>query len=314
MISALLPLAQAPEGMAAVSLMLRGRYDVRGGFLVLSMALRLMADRRRRAHRPHVDDHRDRAGAGGRVGGDRRGGTPRLPPLPSSRAPSAGRGRARDRSLHPAVERRNRRRVAARDAHADAARHRVDGESGRLLPRRAVAADGVQRRLCADQARDARASRRATGSAARAIACSPASADTRCSPRSAPSCSCPLLLVFMPQIVRLLFVSKNLGAVNAARIIVAAGAVQFVVGWSKSFAVTVGRPQLRIWTHGIETAVLLPLAVRSAGVGCERRRRRHARLERRVRARVGRAVRAHPAGAAAGEARDVRAGDRGLST
>jgi len=71
----------------------------------------------------------------------------------------------------------------------------------------------------------------------------------------------PLLLVFMPQIVRLLFESKNLGAVNAARIIVAAGAVQFVVGWSKSFAVTVGRPNLRIWTHGIETAVLLPLAI-----------------------------------------------------
>jgi O-antigen/teichoic acid export membrane protein len=71
----------------------------------------------------------------------------------------------------------------------------------------------------------------------------------------------PPMLVFMPQIVRLLFESKNLGAVQAARIIVAAGAVQFVVGWSKSFAVTVGRPKLRIWTHGIETAVLLPLAI-----------------------------------------------------
>ncbi len=43
----------------------------------------------------------------------------------------------------------------------------------------------------------------------------------------------PLLLVFMPQIVRLLFTAKNVGAVDAARIIVAAGAVQFVVGWSK---------------------------------------------------------------------------------
>src|SRR5581483_4331124 len=68
-------------------------------------------------------------------------------------------------------------------------------------------------------------------------------------------------LVFMSPIVRLLFQSKNLGAVDAARIIVAAGAVQFVVGWSKSFAVTVGRPNLRIWTHGIETVVLLPLAI-----------------------------------------------------
>ena len=37
-IAALLPLAQSPEGMAAVPLMLRGRYDIRGGFLGLSMA------------------------------------------------------------------------------------------------------------------------------------------------------------------------------------------------------------------------------------------------------------------------------------
>jgi O-antigen/teichoic acid export membrane protein len=71
----------------------------------------------------------------------------------------------------------------------------------------------------------------------------------------------PPLLVFMPELVRLLFTEKNIGAVTAARIIVVAGAVQFVVGWSKSFAVTAGRPQWRIWTHGIETAVLLPLAV-----------------------------------------------------
>jgi O-antigen/teichoic acid export membrane protein len=71
----------------------------------------------------------------------------------------------------------------------------------------------------------------------------------------------PPLLIFMPQLVRLLFDAKNLGAVTAARIVVVAGAVQFVVGWSKSFAVTTGRPQWRIWTHGIETAVLIPLAI-----------------------------------------------------
>jgi O-antigen/teichoic acid export membrane protein len=69
----------------------------------------------------------------------------------------------------------------------------------------------------------------------------------------------PLLLVFMGPIVRLLFSAKNAGALGAARIIVVAGAVQFAVGWSKSFAVTIGRPQLRIWTHGLETLVLLPL-------------------------------------------------------
>jgi O-antigen/teichoic acid export membrane protein len=70
----------------------------------------------------------------------------------------------------------------------------------------------------------------------------------------------PILLVFMPQVIRLLVGSGYLGAVDAARIAVVAGMVQFLVGWSKSFAVTAGRPQLRIWTHGIESLVLLPLA------------------------------------------------------
>jgi O-antigen/teichoic acid export membrane protein len=69
----------------------------------------------------------------------------------------------------------------------------------------------------------------------------------------------PVLLVFMGPIVRLLFSPKNSGAIAAARIIVVAGAVQFLVGWSKSFAVTCGRPQLRIWTYGAETLVLVPL-------------------------------------------------------
>src|SRR5262249_12729981 len=42
-IAATVPLLQAPEGMAATALMLRGRYDARGWFLAVSMALRLAA-------------------------------------------------------------------------------------------------------------------------------------------------------------------------------------------------------------------------------------------------------------------------------
>src|SRR4029077_14369561 len=71
----------------------------------------------------------------------------------------------------------------------------------------------------------------------------------------------PILIFLMVPIVRILFSAKNLGAVDAARVIVVAGAVQFVVGWAKSFAVTIGRPKLRIWTHGLETVLLIPLIV-----------------------------------------------------
>ena len=71
----------------------------------------------------------------------------------------------------------------------------------------------------------------------------------------------PPLLVFMPDLIRLIFRPEYLGAVNAARLFVLAAAVQLVVGWTKSFPVTIGRPGLRIWTHGIETIVVLPLVV-----------------------------------------------------
>jgi O-antigen/teichoic acid export membrane protein len=69
----------------------------------------------------------------------------------------------------------------------------------------------------------------------------------------------PPLLVFAPDIVRLLFGAKWVGAANAMRLIVIAGALRMIYGWTKSFPVSIGRPNLRIWTHGVEALVLVPL-------------------------------------------------------
>jgi len=69
----------------------------------------------------------------------------------------------------------------------------------------------------------------------------------------------PVFLVAMPWLVRVVFGSEYLPAVDAARIVLVAAAIQLVLGWSKSLPVTVGRPHLRIVTHGVETLVLLPL-------------------------------------------------------
>jgi O-antigen/teichoic acid export membrane protein len=69
----------------------------------------------------------------------------------------------------------------------------------------------------------------------------------------------PPLLVFAPDIVRLVFGAKWVGAANAMRLIVIAGALRMVYGWTKSFPVSIGRPNLRIWTHGLEALVLVPL-------------------------------------------------------
>jgi hypothetical protein len=37
--------------------------------------------------------------------------------------------------------------------------------------------------------------------------------------------------------------------------------MQLVVGWTKSFPVTIGRPGLRTFAHGIESATLVPLVL-----------------------------------------------------
>jgi O-antigen/teichoic acid export membrane protein len=69
----------------------------------------------------------------------------------------------------------------------------------------------------------------------------------------------PPLYYWMPEIITFFTSPEYLPATTAARIFVISAAVQLVVGWTKSFPVTIGRPGLRITTHGIETAVVLPL-------------------------------------------------------
>ena len=69
----------------------------------------------------------------------------------------------------------------------------------------------------------------------------------------------PVFFVAMPWLVDLVFGSEYEDAVTAARIVLLAAAIQFAVGWTKTLPVTIGRPQLRIWTHGLETLVAIPL-------------------------------------------------------
>ena len=69
----------------------------------------------------------------------------------------------------------------------------------------------------------------------------------------------PVFFVAMPWLVKVVFGSDYDGAVAAARIVLVAAAIHFVIGWSKSLPVTIGRPRLRILTHGLETLVAIPL-------------------------------------------------------
>jgi O-antigen/teichoic acid export membrane protein len=69
----------------------------------------------------------------------------------------------------------------------------------------------------------------------------------------------PAFLLAMPWLVEVVFGTEYLGAVDAARIVLVAAAIQFALGWSKSLPVTIGRPRLRIVTHGLEALVVIPL-------------------------------------------------------
>jgi O-antigen/teichoic acid export membrane protein len=69
----------------------------------------------------------------------------------------------------------------------------------------------------------------------------------------------PAFFIAMPWLVELVFGAEYEGAVTAARIILLAAAVHFALGWTKTLPVTVGRPRLRIVTHGLETLVAIPL-------------------------------------------------------
>jgi O-antigen/teichoic acid export membrane protein len=69
----------------------------------------------------------------------------------------------------------------------------------------------------------------------------------------------PVFFLAMPWLVETVFGDEYTGAVEAARIVLLAAAIQFAIGWTKSLPVTIGRPRLRIVTHGLETIVVIPL-------------------------------------------------------
>ena len=71
----------------------------------------------------------------------------------------------------------------------------------------------------------------------------------------------PVFYFAMPWLVRTVFRPDALSATTAARIMLFAAALQLIYGWSKSLPVSIGRPELRIWAHGLEAVVLLPLVL-----------------------------------------------------
>jgi O-antigen/teichoic acid export membrane protein len=258
-IGAAIPLVQAPEGLAGVALFLRGRYDVRAAFLTLSMGLRLVA--------VWIGASRSltttivlivvaqviATGSIGFVGWLAFRRFPRVPaePLGVDRKDifrfvmqsSAGTGvvSLRTTLILPLL--------GAVTSPAQAGFFRVAQAPQTGM---ATLSAPVRMILVTEQTRDwERGSRDAVIRGVRRYTLGAA---------ALMAVVVPVLWVFMPDLVRVIYKPRNLGAVDAARLILVASAVQFLVGWSKSIPIAVGRPKLRIWTHGFETLVLLPLA------------------------------------------------------
>jgi O-antigen/teichoic acid export membrane protein len=257
-LAALLPLAQAPEGLAGTALILRGRYDVRSFFLAVSMALRLAAIAV--AARWGITEaiaaivvaqvlatvavsgagwvafRRFPAAAPAPLGDD--AAEVRRFVVQSSAATGVVSLRTALVPLLLGVVSNPSQVAFFRTAQSP-----QQGFYSLSAPARMV--------LLTEQTRDwergargrvfAGVRRYTVGAAAlMAIVLVP-------------------LLVFMPDLIRLLFGTEFVAAADAARIILVAAVLQFVFAWTKSFPVTIGRPNLRVVTHGVETAVLVPL-------------------------------------------------------
>ena len=260
LLAAGLPLAQAPENVATTALLLRGRYDLRGAYQSLAMALRLVAVA---------------VGVGYGISETIAGIV--VAQLVSTAAVSVlGIVAFRRFPQEPAAGLAEDRRgilafvlqssaatglISLRNALAPILLGIVAGPTQVGLFRIAqapqtgfnAASAPVRLILLTEQTRDWE-----RGRAERVL-----SGVRRYTLVAAALCVVlvPLFWWLMPDLIELVFEARYLPATDAARVILLAAAIQLTVGWTKSFPTTIGRPGLRLLTAGIETAVLLPLVV-----------------------------------------------------
>lgn len=259
-IAAFIPLAQAPEGIAGAAMIVAGRYELRALFGGLAQALRLV----------------------GVAVGVRYGVTwAVVGVLLGQIAGSAASGYAGHRlfARHPAAEttglRRDRRElgrfvlksgigtslVSMRNTltpivlgivspisevgYFRAAQAPITGLEALSSPVRLI--------LLTEQTRDAEEGqiRKIYGSLRRYVLGASAIALVLA----------PIAWLLMPWLVRVILGAQYTPATDAARILLLAACLRLVLGWTKSFPVSIGRPGLRIVAHSVEIVVLLPLVI-----------------------------------------------------
>ena len=260
LVAALLPLAAAPESLGGTVLVLRGRYDVRAGFLTLSMAMRLVG---LAIGASHGVTWAVAAVVIAQACSTAIAGTAGLAAL--RRFPAAPR--------EPLAE--DRRAIVSFAVQSSIATGVISFRPtiGPLLlgivsqtpqpgyfkiaqaPQLGLAAASAPARiiLLTEQTRDwERGARSRVLAGVRRYTLGAAALMAFVT---------PLAWWLMPHLVRIAFGPGYGGAVHAARIVLLAAALQFALGWTKSLPVSIGRPNLRILAHGVETLLLVPLVL-----------------------------------------------------
>lgn len=260
LVAALLPLAQAPQGVASAILVVRGRYDVRAAFVAVGMALRLIA-----------------IAVGARFGVvETVVGLVVAQALSTAATTAVALGALRRwPDAEPAAlgdDTAAFRAFVVRSS-VGSVLSPMRGLLGTLLlgivsapqqvaffrvaqtPEAAAASLSAPARMIllaeqtedVERGRDERAYRALRGYVIGAVA------------------ACVLLLppiaLFMPWLLELVFGEGAEPATDAARLFVVVAAIQAIWGWAKSFPVSIGRPELRLYAQGAEIVVLVPALV-----------------------------------------------------
>ena len=259
LVASLIPLAQAPENVAASAIILRGRYDIRSAFLAVSMALRLvgLAIGCRYGVLGGVIGMvvaqviatvaigsvgiaaflRFPAAPSEPLGEDRRGLRSFLFSSTLASSLDSARGTL-GTSLVPTVA------PIEEAAYFRNAQAPATGFAALSGPARLV--------MLTEQTRDFEQGRHeqvmrmlnryVAGTAALMVV------------------AVPVLWILMPFLIGLFYGHDfRVHATDAARIVLVAAALRLVWGWTKSFPVSIGRPGLRVIVQSIEIAVFVPL-------------------------------------------------------
>jgi O-antigen/teichoic acid export membrane protein len=260
LVAALIPLVQAPEGMAGAVLIVRGRYDLRSAFMTLSMALRLIGlgigaqFGVTEAVIGYVLAQAATSAAIGVAGAVAARRYPRVAPVPLGEDARGVRGFVVRSAIGTGlVSMRGTIAPLALGVVSPATQVAYFRAGHAPLTGFAALSGPVRLIMLTEQTRDAEAGR--PDLVWRSLARYSVGALAFC------AVVVPLGWWLMPTLVPLVFGDDYKPAVTAARILLLAAGIQLLLGWTKSFPVSIGRPELRIVAHGIEVALLLPLVV-----------------------------------------------------